>query len=177
MKLRLLPVLISVIVTSAVLFGGWFVYKGVAMENPLSDILEQSKGIEDAKIQFKKDVLSLRLTLAPDASLREIVQHIRQEGEQVIGQRMLDVQVTNAPSPDLDAWWSSVLFEVAQAMDTKQYAKIPEAVQAKAGQLEGLTFDTEMDDTNVYVRLTQGEHSKFIILPRIPAMMGVWSHE
>jgi hypothetical protein len=32
-----------------------------------------------------------------------------------------------------------------------------------------------MDETNVYVRLTDGVNSKYIILPRTPAQMGVWN--
>ena len=39
MKLRLLPVVLSVIISAGVLFGGWFAYTSFAMENPLSDII------------------------------------------------------------------------------------------------------------------------------------------
>jgi hypothetical protein len=59
-------------------------------------------------------------------------------------------------------------------METKHYADIPAALQAKAGQVPNLKVDTEMDETNVYVRLTQGDFSKYIILPRTPAQLGVW---
>ncbi|MNC79580.1 hypothetical protein D3C75_1320970 [compost metagenome] len=60
-------------------------------------------------------------------------------------------------------------------METRRYADIPAALNAKAGQLQGLSVQTEMDDDNVYVRLTEGEHVKFVILPRTAAKMGVWS--
>ena len=177
MKLRLLPVLVSLLVTTAVLFGGLFVYRSEAMEKPLLNIVQGTEGVERAEMDISSNKISLRLELAPQASLREIMQHIRTEGAHKIGNRALDVVVTNDTPAELDKWWSGALFEVAQAMETKQYAKIPEALNAQAAQLEGLQVATEMDDDNVYIRLTKDGRSKFVILPRTPARLGVWPNE
>jgi hypothetical protein len=177
MKLRLLPIIISVVVSAVVLFGGWFAYNSYAMEHPLTDIANKAPGVESSTATLSSTQVILELKLKQDANLREIVQQISKQGSSIIAQRELIVRVTGQSSAELDAWWSKALFDVAQAMETKQYANIPLTLQAKAASVSGLTVDTQMDSKYVYVRLSKGTSSKFIMLPRVSAKMGVWPNE
>jgi K+-sensing histidine kinase KdpD len=177
MKLRLIPIIISVVVSAVVLFGGWFAYNSYAMEHPLSDIVNKAPGVESSTTNFSSTQVMLELKLKQDANLREIIQQITKQGSSIIGQRELVVRVNGQSSPKLDAWWSKALFDVAQSMETKQYADIPLNLQAKAASEAGLTVDTQMDSKYVYVRLSEGTSSKFIMLPRVSAKMGVWPNE
>lgn len=178
MKLRLVPILLAFIGSSAIFFGGWFIYHSVAMENPLNSLLPGTAGVEKAETDIGNTKVVFDLKLTPEANLREIIAKIKKDSASIIGDRELEIHVDNSGSaPELEAWWSSVLFDVAQAMETKHYAEIPLTLQEKAGQVPGLNVQTEMDDVNVYVRLTMGEQGKFIILPRTPAKMGVPSNE
>lgn len=177
MKLRLLPVAISVIVSSAVLFGGWFAYHSVAMENPLVRIVQGIDGVEQSQIRIDGDIVLVELKLKTTASLREIYGKIRSEGESIIGKREVELSVSNESSDILEDWWSAALFEVAQSMETKQYAQIPIILDKLSQQQSGLHVNAEMDETNVYIRLTEGKNCKFIILPRTPMNLGVWPNE
>lgn len=177
MKLRLLPILSSIIVSSAVLFGGWFLYDSYAMESPLSEIVQQTNGVSQSDISIGSGKVSVRLTPKSDASLREIVKAIKEKGASIIGSREVEFVVSDTTTPELDRWWSSALFEVAEAMENKQYAAIPAALEARIGTLPGLNVQTEMDDQFVYVHLTDGAHDKFILLPRQAQKMGVWPNE
>ncbi|MFC0214811.1 hypothetical protein ACFFK0_20600 [Paenibacillus chartarius] len=174
MKLRLLPIVVSVAVSSVVLFGGWFGYHSFAMENPMKAIVEQIPGVSDAQMQLKRDEVQVSLRLGSGASLREVYQTIETKGASIIGDRKVNVEVTNETSPEIDRWWSSALFDVAQAMETKQYADIPKVLEQHKSSLPGLTVLTEMDDDNVYVQLSDGEKSKYVILPRVAPKLGVF---
>lgn len=177
MKLRLLPILLALVGSSALLFGGWFVYHSQAMEDPLNHLLDQTPGVENVKANISNQKATVNLKLGSQANLREIVHNIAKDGSSIIGTRSLDIKVESNTTPALEEWWSRALFDVAQAMETSQYAVIPTSLTEKAGQLEGLKVDTEMDEKNVYVRLTDGEHSKYVILPRNPGKLGVWPNE
>ena len=177
MKLRLAPILISMLITSAVLFGGWFAYRSAAMESPLSDKIHDIDGVETADMHIGNDSIRLELTLEPDADLPAIMARIRADGEKIIKDREINLIIRNESSAELDAWWSSMLFEVAEAMENRRYSAIPEALERNLDRLPGLTALTSMDEDFVYIRLTCGDHSKFIVLPRIPAQLGVWAHE
>lgn len=177
MKLRLLPMLFAVIGSSVLLFGGWFVYRSMAMEEPLARLLEQTTGVESvqADIGSRKAVLNLKLD--SQANLREIVHHITKNGASIIGNRALELNLESNSTPELEQWWSRAIFDVAQAMETRQYAQIPVTLAEKAGHLPSMKVETEMDDKNVYVHLTDGEHNKYVVLPRNPGKLGVWPNE
>lgn len=174
MKLRLLPLVITVAVSGLVLFGGWFLYQNVAVQNPLVNKVKQISAVKHADAEFTRDQVRVKLELEPEASLREIVQRIQKDGKGIIGGRKLHVEVTNGSSATLDQWWSSALFPVAEAMETKHYTQIPETLEQLSAGHSNLKASTEMDDMNVYVSLTDGNASKFVILPRQGERMGVW---
>jgi hypothetical protein len=176
MKLRLLPVVISVSISAVLLFGGWFVYQSVAMENPLAAVVESTPGVELVHTNIGNTSTELEVKLQPGTSLREVYGRISKEGSQALGKRELKLKVVNESSQQMDKWWSSALFDVAQAMETKQYAQIPVTLQKRAGE-SGLKASTEMDDKYVYITLADGEYSKYVMLPRTPAVMGVWPNE
>ncbi len=173
-KLRPLPVILSVAISSAVLFGGWFVYNSVAMENPLSNKIKQVQGVETMKLDLTKDDVNIALTLSPQASLLDVYQSILKQGASIIGNREVHVSINNKSSLDLDQLWESAMFDVAQAMETKHYSDIPATLKKLSETGENITFKSEMDLSHVYIRLNQGDHAKFIILPRIPVVLGMW---
>ncbi|MEX2460365.1 MAG: hypothetical protein WD469_03550 [Paenibacillaceae bacterium] len=173
MKLRLIPILITVAASSALLFGGWFFYHSMVMENPIKAVILGVQGVNQVTTDINSKQVSIDLDLGKDADLRNLYSTISTEGASLLRNRELKLNLESQSSPELEQWWSTALFEVAQAMDTKHYAVIPETLKNKALGMPGLAVETAMDETNVYVRLTDGENSKYIILPRTPAQMGV----
>ncbi|PYI54870.1 hypothetical protein [Paenibacillus flagellatus] len=147
------------------------------MENPLSRIVAEQPGIEQSQVSIGGDAVTVELTPKPDANIREIYKSIVDQGGSIIGDRDVELIVRDSSTPELDRWWSNALFEVAEAMESKRYAAIPAALEAKKGTYPGLSVSTEMDDTYVYVHLTDGQHDKFLQLPRKPRQMGVWPNE
>lgn len=177
MKLRFIPVMISVIVSSAVLFGGWFLYDSLAMENPLSRIVQEQPGVARSNIEIGGSKVKIEVTLGPDANVRELYKAIVEKGASIIGKRQVELAVTNTSTPEMDRWWSNALFDVAEAMDGRRYASIPGALEAKKATYPGLQVFTEMDDTYVYVHMTDGTHHQYKLLPRQAQRIGVWPNE
>lgn len=177
MKLKIIPIVLAVVGSASVLFGGWFIYHSVAMENPLNQALENSVGVVQyqAKLGGKQTVFQVELS--PQANLREIVHDIEKKNKEVAGNREAVINITSSTSPQLEEWWSKALFGVAQAMETSKYADIPADLERLSASSEGLSVQTEMDESNIYVSLTQGEAAKFVILPRNAGRLGVWSNE
>lgn len=177
MKLKVIPVLVALLITGTLLFGGWFMYRGYAMESPLSAIVKKNAGVEQIETKVLNSAVQINLTLGEGASLREINRSIHTEGASLLGKRSVQLQINSESSPEIDTLWANALFGVAQAMDTKQYSAIPEMLEEAVKTVPGLTAATEMDDQYVYVRLSDGTHQKYMMLPRVPASIGVWPNE
>lgn len=63
MKLRLLPVLITVVVSSSVLFGGWFMYQVYAMENPFVEQALNIEGVEHVSVKINRTEAAVKVKL------------------------------------------------------------------------------------------------------------------
>ncbi|WP_282935595.1 hypothetical protein [Paenibacillus sp. RC67] len=177
MKLRLLPVILSVAISATVLFGGWFAYQSFAMENPLASIVESTPGVELVNTKINTNDAEIELKLQPGTSMREVYDNIQSKGSAILGKKALKLKVSNDSSQELDQWWSSALFDVAQAMETKHYAQIPTTLQSRVDASSGMKISTEMNDKFVFITMTDGDKSKYVMLPRTPEKMGVWPNE
>jgi hypothetical protein len=177
LKLRPVPFVISLVISATVLFGGWFLYHSYAMENPLHELVGNQAGVESVTTEIGNEQVIVNLKLNQEASLREIYADILRNGGSILGDRTVKLNITNQPSPELEKLWSSLLFNIAEAMEQQQYSSIPELLDTAATQHAGLKYTAEMDETFVYIELVQGEYSKYVMLPRVPAAIGVWPNE
>ncbi|GAK40048.1 hypothetical protein PUW24_24460 [Paenibacillus urinalis] len=172
MKLRPIRIAITVMVTATLLFGGWFVYRQVALEKPIEKLVAEYDGVNDVQLDINQNQVVLNLDLEPNTNIRGLVDYIRTDGKELLNGRTMQLEVKDHSTETLDDFWSSALFTVAEAMETRQYTQIPEKLKEMS---EGsIQVDYDIDNENVYVSLSDGEASKYIILPRQPATMGVW---
>jgi hypothetical protein len=174
MKLRVVPLTITAALSAALLFGGWFTYRHYGVEQPLDRIANGIPGVETAHVAMTSDLVKVDVTLKPDANLSEVYRRIKTEGESVIGGKQLELSATGASAEKLDKVWGYALFDVAEAMETRRYSGVRDAMDKLADKFPGLTSNTSMDEDNVYISMRDGDAAKFIILPRQPATLGVW---
>jgi hypothetical protein len=176
MSFKWVPFLSTALLTAALLFGGWFVYRHYGVEQPLDRLAEQTPGVIQAEAEMGTDEVRLRLRLEPDADLAAITRHIRTDGQGTIGDRELHIEPVTETSEKLETAWQSVLFEVAEAMENRRYSGIRDALGRLEKEFPGIQATAQMDEQNVYIHLRDGETAKFVVLPRQPVTLGVWPH-
>lgn len=176
MKLRIVPIVLTVVISASVLFGGWYLYRQMALQNPLANVVSQYEGVKSSQIDINQDTVTLKLDLKPDTNLRGLVEHINKEGKAVVGKRALKIEVEDHSSEQLNEWWDDAMLSVAEAMDNKQYTDIQTSLDELAKRSPEFKATAQIDDQNVYVSLSDGKSGKFIILPRQPGKVEVWNH-
>lgn len=177
MKLRLVPVLLTFFITAGLLFGGWFAYQSLAVENPVSRNVSGIAGVEHAAIDSTRSELVVHVTLQDSADLFDVYKQIRETTKSEIGSKKLVITIDNPSSDALERLWRSELFYMAAAMDSRDYGQIPERLAQLAAGHAGLSADSAMDDENVYITIRLDGVSKYIVLPRNSQTMGVWPGE
>lgn len=174
MKLRVGRIAASIVISGVVLFGGWFLYQEWAIERPLENLLKDVEGVSQVQLDIQPKELGVKLDLVPGTDLGAVIRHLEQDGKKQIGTRELKIDVADNASPELNELWENAMFAVAQAMENKQYTEITAALEQMEQDHKELKATAEMDNEYVYITLTDGQSSKFIILPRTPQRMGVW---
>lgn len=172
LKLKVLPIVLTAVVSAVLLFGGWFIYRQVAVQSPIEKMVTQYEGVNDVQLSINRNDIQMKLDLKPNVDLGRLVQYLYKEGQDLIGSRTLKLDVVDHSNEALENWWGDAMFTVAQAMENKQYAEITPTLSKMA--TGGIQVNTAMDDNNVYVSLRDGDASKHIILPRVPGQIGVW---
>lgn len=174
MKIRILPLTITAALTAALLFGGWFAYRHYGIEQPLDRIAGSAPGVTNAVVETTNGQVNIDVQLKHDANIAEVYRRVKSDGASAIGGRTFTLTAEAESNDKLDKAWSYSLFDVAQAMENRQYTGIREAMDKLSDKFPGVTADTTMDEDNVYVTLREGTNAKFVILPRQPATMEVW---
>lgn len=174
MKLRILPLTITAVLAAALLFGGWFAYRHYGVEQPLDKITNAIPGVESSEVDITNSHVKVTVNLKPEANLSEVIRHVERDGADVIGSKQLEIDATTKESPSLEKAWSYALFDVAEAMETRKYSGVRAAMDKLVEKYPNLTITTDMDESNVYISMRDGNEAKFIILPRQPATLGVW---
>ncbi len=174
MKIKIVPLTITVVLSAVLLFGGWTVYRQFSVEKPLDRVAESVPGVESAQARVTREQVILDLRLSPEADLAEIYRKVTEEGGDRMGGKKVELHVDAGSSEKLEEAWNYSLFEVAEAMENRRYSDIRDAMDRLSERFPGVTAHTEMDEDNVYIRLVEGESAKFVVLPRKPVMLGVW---
>ncbi|MGM0880424.1 MAG: hypothetical protein ACQEXQ_05210 [Bacillota bacterium] len=177
MRPRIIPVIITAAVTASIFFGGWAIYNQVAVAAPLEEAVKEIEGVVSAKKPIMdSEHVTVELELTTDANVRTIYETIAANGKDVFGDRKLELEIESKPSKQLDELWYASLFQVAEAMETKSYSDIPKAMNEAAKAYKDVTVLTEMDETNVYITIKDAVSAKYVVLPRTPVQLEVWSN-
>lgn len=177
MKLRLLPVILTVLITSCICFGGWYAYRSLMVENPLQAVAADVSGVVGSDVAVNGGLLHVRLTLGPGADWSEAYRAVYDRSVELAGKRAVRVTIESESTDQLDRVWSEALFDVAEAMETSRYTSIPAKLEELAGPDGTMTVQADIDDLNVYVQLRDGSNSKYIVLPRIAPRLEVWDND
>jgi hypothetical protein len=173
MKLKLLPLMLTAALSAALLFGGWFTYRHYGVVQPLDRVANSIPGVQSAVVEVTSGQIKLNVKLAPDADLGEVYRLVKRDGAAVIGSNELELAASATDSPQLQKAWSYALFDVAEAMENRKYSSIRDTMDKLSEKFPGVTVKTDMDDTNVYISMRDGNAAKFVVLPRQPATFGV----
>lgn len=174
-KPRVIPIVITAAITASVLFGGWAIYNQVAVAAPLEQVTKNVQGVVSSeKPVMDRDKIAISLELDPNANLRDVYESIAANGKDVLGERKLELNIKEKSSKQLEDIWYASMFEVAEAMETKAYSDIPDAMSSAAKSIKDVTVTTEMDEINVYITIKNNEAVKYIVLPRKPVQLEAW---
>lgn len=176
MKLKIGPIVVTAALSAALLFGGWFIYQYVGIEQPLDRMARQIDGVQSVDVQATGAEIKIELSLTPEAKISNVYREVKREGANLIGSKKILIQTKGVQDEELDDLWGYVLFDVAQAMENRQYTEIRAAMDRLMQSHDGLTALTEIDEDYVYVTLRKDEAVKYVVLPRQPAVLGVWDH-
>ncbi|MBO8162957.1 MAG: hypothetical protein H0Z34_04440 [Brevibacillus sp.] len=173
--MRVVPILLSMLATFTLLFGGWFLYQKMQVEEPLRNHITQLKSAELAALQVNKDQVRVVLrVINPEAFSLEYSQ-LMEELKQIAPNKQVTVETSNR-APELEAIWQDGIFALTEAVELHQYSKIPALMHNWQQMYQLDKAKAAMDEKHVFIYLQRGDDDFFKVVPRQVADGEVTSH-
>jgi hypothetical protein len=166
MALKKGPIALSLLATLALLFGSWFVYEKMEVENPILEHIRSMKSVNLVSFENERDTLRVTFDIQHPNQFPNEYRQLQNLLQRVAPNKAAVVEL-DGKDKDLDATWEKALFPLTEVMQLHQYSRIPGILEElkKTQQLEQAM--AKMDDENVYIYLKKGDEERFEILPRV----------
>lgn len=156
---------LSLVATLALLFGGWFLYQKMEIEEPIRAEIGQMQSATLGNLEISKDKIQIDVTVTkPDVFPAEY-RNLLTETQKVAGEKKVVIDIDNQSTAMNDIWQSGQ-FMFTEAVELHEYSRIPALVEQwkKGNQLDEAS--ALMDDENIYVYLKKGTEDFYTIIPR-----------
>lgn len=175
-NVRPLPVLLAFLVTAGLLFGGYFFYQAYAVHQPLASGIAGLEGVAGASLETERGLITIRLRLGGDADLMRVYRQAAQLAAERGHGRDAVITLDADASPELEAVWQDLLFDLAEAMDHRRYSDIPRLMDLAARRHPGVAAEAAMDECRVYVTLRKDGAALYKALPLRGDGMEAWAN-
>ncbi|WP_411504259.1 hypothetical protein [Brevibacillus centrosporus] len=165
MQMKKSTIGLSLVATLALLFGGWFLYQKIEIEEPIRTEIGQLQSASLTHLDVGKDQIQIDLKVTKPESFPEEYRKLVDVTSKLSANKNVVISVDNQ-SQDLREIWTNGQFVFTEAIDLHQYSRIPQLVDQwkKDHQLDDAS--ALMDDNNIYVYLKKGTEDFYTIVPR-----------
>lgn len=165
MQLKKSAIGLSLLATLALLFGGWFLYQKIQIEEPIRAEIGKLESATLGNLAISKDKIQIDVKVTNPEAFPAEYRQLLAEAEQLAGKKEVVIDVDNE-SAAMNDIWTSGQFVFTEAMELHEYSRIPTLVAEwkKSNQLDEAS--ALMDDENIYVYLKKGTEDFYTIIPR-----------
>lgn len=156
---------LSLVATLALLFGGWFLYQKIEIEEPIRTEIGQLQSASLAHLEVGKDKIEIDLKVTKPEAFPQEYRDLLEMTSKFSANKQVVISVDNQ-SQDLKDIWKNGQFVFTEAIDLHQYSRIPQLVEQWKTEHKLDDASALMDDNNIYVYLKKGTEDFYTIVPR-----------
>ncbi|HAA89547.1 MAG TPA: hypothetical protein DCE07_03065 [Peptococcaceae bacterium] len=166
-NIRLSTVVVAMIITLLVLFGGKYLYELYADQDLLQKISEVAP-IEEVQIARNEQPPTIYLQLSEVDDLGKVYRQIRKIVDTYLG-REYQVVLVDRRTGKLEELFNECQFSVYEAISTGQYQQMYRVVRETAKN-SGVDVRISMDSSNIYLQFKDGSGYLYEVIPRWPQL-------
>ncbi|MCL6515515.1 hypothetical protein [Alicyclobacillus sp.] len=162
LRIRLVPVIFIVIISLAILFGGWRAYQHLNVVGPLQENLQKVAGVEAVEVEAGNPTV-IRVQLGPVDDLQTAYDHLVEtvSGTFAGTDRLL---IEDRRDAQLVSAYEAITPILMEGLASGRYREMISGVADEAKHL-GVGARVTMDEHNVYIQLQHGDRYLYKVLP------------
>lgn len=165
MKIRALPIFLSILFSSLLLFGGWYVFQSQFVKKPITNEIAAMKSVKVNDIIINRDAITLDVSFNNPDKFAEDYKKIKKIASDKSNGKPVKVEVDSS-NKNLKQIWDENAFAIAEAMELHTYSKIPAVLDQLKKKHSLNSVSSRMDDQYVYIYLNDGKAPYYTVLPR-----------
>jgi hypothetical protein len=164
-KMRALPIFLSVLFSSLLLFGGWYVFQNQFVKKPISNEISAMKDVKLNNITVAREAITLDVSFNNPERFAEDYKAVKEIASEKSNGKPVKVEF-HSVNKDLQKIWDENVFAIAEAMELHTYSKIPGVLEQIKNKHHLQSVSSDMDDQYVYIYLNDGKSPYYTVLPR-----------
>ncbi|MFP3388032.1 hypothetical protein [Brevibacillus sp. SIMBA_040] len=165
MQLKKSAIGLSLLATLVLLFGGWFLYQKMEIEEPIRTEVGQIHSATLGQLNIGKDKIEIDLKVTKPENFPQEYRELVANTSKLAGDKEVEIRVVNQ-SQAMDDIWKNGQFLFTEAIDLHQYSRIPQMVSEWKADNKLDEATALMDDANIYVYMKKGTEDFYTIVPR-----------
>ncbi|MCH5585524.1 hypothetical protein MK805_11240 [Shimazuella sp. AN120528] len=157
-------IMISLVVTLIVLFGGYQGYQYFKIEKPIKDVIHAQKDISLTKIEADPEDTEVQLNVKPTYDFIDKFPEVSIQLDKNLGKGKWHITFTNPQSNKVEIAWHEMVFGVKEGLETGKYTLIQTTVKQISSKYH-LHYQLYIDDQYVYLSLKDENKTWYQILP------------
>lgn len=151
-EFKIITAVISLIVTLAVLLGGYNLYNKIMVEKPVTAQLTALPTVKSAKISKVDKVYLIQLQLEQVENIQDSYTQIESTIDGNIKNHKYNIEIQDAGSKELSQFYSDLQPVLYQGLSAQQYLWLEEQIKARSSD-KGIESRLYVDDKRVYLQL------------------------
>jgi hypothetical protein len=165
MKLRALPIFLSILLSSVLLFGGWYLFQNQFVKKPISQEIAAMKSVKLNDIVIGRDAITINVSFTNPQRFAEDYKAIKKVAADKSNGKPVKIEFAT-PNQSLQKIWEEQAFTVEEAMELHTYSKIPSLLETMKKKYHLTSASSHMDDQYIYIYLHDGKSPYYTVLPR-----------
>ncbi|HQA06454.1 MAG TPA: hypothetical protein PKW25_00135 [Syntrophomonadaceae bacterium] len=164
-ELRIVVVLLAMILTIGILFGGYSVYKVYGVEKPVETKLSALPAVSSVSIDKNKKVYEIKLQLGAVENLQSAYTEIENALNRYFKVNDYQLQIIDNRNEKLELFYLQIQPAVQQTAAKSEFVWLDAYLDEKCSQT-GLTYNLMIDEKNIYIQIMDSPYYLYEVVVR-----------
>ncbi len=163
--MKKMPIFVSLIVSTVILFGGWYLYQDYFVEKPIKDYVASLEGVQIEDIVIQREQISVEISFSDAGAFLIHYSNIYEKVKQYARGKQVDLRLP-AGSEDLKEIWNEGYFTLAEILEHRQYSRIPDFMDSLKEQYGLDKAEAKLDQHYLYIVIEKNDQISYRVMPR-----------
>lgn len=164
-ELRIVVIILTAVLTVAILCGGYFAYNVYGVEKPLEEELSSLQQVSSVVITKDKKTYEIKIQLEPQENLQSAYSEIQDALNRHFKGKDYELQIADNRNEKIELFYLQMQPAVQQAAAQSEFVWLDNQFREQCEQM-ALTYNLMVDEQNIYIQIINGSDYLYEVVPR-----------